>query len=105
MREMPRFTECIWALEIQPMHMTLRFLTSICFNNLKDHRNTKLKFDCNVNQVPKVVSIHEIHMEEVGYGPHSMIPEKGRSGSIECHFEQAQGLVNHPQLHISSAQH
>lgn len=39
---MPRFTECIWALEIQPVHMTRRFLTSVCFHNLKDHRNAKL---------------------------------------------------------------
>jgi hypothetical protein len=44
-------------------------------------------------------------MEEVGYGPHSVIPERGKSDSFERHFEQAQGPVNHQQLRISSVQH
>jgi len=87
------------------MHMTWRFLTSICFNNLKDHTNTILKSTLMLNQVPMVACMNEIHMEKVGYGPHSVIPERGKSGSAECHFEQAQGLVNHLQLHISSVQH
>lgn len=38
MRQMPRFTECIWPHEIHPMYMTLRFLVSICFQNLNDNR-------------------------------------------------------------------
>lgn len=66
---------------------------------------TKLQSTVILNQGLEVASIKEIHMEEVGYGPHSVIPERGKSGSVECHFEQAQGLVNHPQLHISSVQH
>lgn len=93
---MPRFAECIWPHEIHPMHMTLRFLVSICFQylNVKETINTK----SNIRAPTKLfVNCLPVKKTDVGSEPHLMIQGKEKNDLNGSLVEQVQQLVIHLQ--------